>query len=310
MTNPVLASPGKVKPVILCQAAASYQATLPAALFRAGMLRRVICSVPELQILEPTAAGDLEIVKRYLLYKACRAFLWRAWGALARQTKPQLPIVATSWLAGRLLAPWVAEDSIFHGLPGLMLPALRAREGCLTSLLENASLHARCWQREVRHECAQAGMEPGRCAATLPPALIRRLEREYELCDAIIVPSTTARRSFAEFGLGHKTHIVWPGVDSDFFSPSQEPSPSSAFRVCFVGRIELAKGIMYLLQAWKLLALRNAELVLVGPVQPHIRSILSHYSRSNIVLTGALPPRQVVQQYRSAHVFLHPSANE
>lgn len=309
LTNPP-ASSFKEGPVILCQAAASYQATLPAALLRAGMLRRVIRFVPELQILEPAAAGGLELVKRFLLYRGCRAFLWSAWGALGGPTRPQLPIVATSSLAARLIVPWVPANSIFHGLPGLMLPALRARGGLLTSLLENATLHARCWQREVHSDCVQAGINPGRCAATLSPALIRRLEREYELCDAILVPSTTARRSFAEFGLAHKTHVVWPGVDDDFFSPAPGSSPTSIFRACFVGRVEVAKGILYLLQAWKLLALPRAELVLVGPVQPDIRSVLDQYAQSNVILTGPLQPHEVVKQFRSANVFIHPSANE
>jgi glycosyltransferase involved in cell wall biosynthesis len=99
-------------------------------------------------------------------------------------------------------------------------------------------------------------------------------------------------------------------VDSEFFSPTPSSPPSPMFRACFVGRIELAKGIAYLLQAWKLLALPRAELVLVGPVQPDARSILRRYSRSNVVVTGALQPHEVASQYRSADVFIHPSANE
>jgi len=162
-----------------------------------------------------------------------------------------------------------------------------------TSLLENGTLHARCWQREVLFECGQAGIKPGACPTALPLPLSRRLEREYELCDAIIVPSTTARRSFAEFGLAQKTHVVWPGVDSDFFSPLPSLLPSPKFRACYVGRIGLAKGVTYLLQAWKTLALPQAELVLVGPVQPDIRPILAQYVGSNIMVTGPLPPRQV-----------------
>lgn len=304
------AIPGKEISVTLCQAAASYQATLPAALNRAGMLHRVIRFAPGLQILENGQTGDLEVVKQFIFYKLFSRGVWTTWALLAGQERPQLPILATSWVAGRLAARWVPSNGIFHGLPGLALPVLQARGARLTSLLENATLHPRCWQREVLFECARAGLKPGACPSALPPPLSRRLEREYELCDAIVVPSTTARRSFAEFGLAQKTHVVWPGVDSEFFSPAQRLPPPPKFRACFVGRIGLAKGVTYLLQAWKMLALPQAELVLVGPVQPDIRSILTQYLGSNVIVTGPLPPREVADQYRSASVFIQPSANE
>ncbi len=303
--------PASAVQVTLCQAAASYQATLPGALVRAGMLRRVIRSVPEFQILQPDETGSLNVVKQFPLYSAFKRCLWSAWGLLASPGTPPWPIVATSWLGARLAARWAPACGIFHGLPGSMLPVLQARQTMLTTLLESATLHPRCWQREVLYECTQAGVNPNVCAAVLPRVLIRRVERECQLCDAIVVPSTTARRSFAEFGLAQKTHVVWPGVDSEFFSPAPGLPPSSPiFRACFVGRIELAKGIAYLLQAWKLLALPQAELVLVGPVQPDGRSLLRQYSRSNVIVTGALQPHDVANQYRSANVFVHPSTNE
>ncbi|HKW26524.1 MAG TPA: glycosyltransferase [Terriglobales bacterium] len=274
------------------------------------MLRRVIRFGPEMQVLEPDETGRLELVKEFSLYKLSNQFLWTAWGLLPSRGRPQLPIVATTWLASSLAAKWVMPGGIFHGLPGLALRSLQSAKanGCRT-LIENATLHPRHWQREVLHECAQFGISPGACSAVLPPALIRRLEREYELCDSIIVPSTTARRSFEEFGLALKTKVVWPGVDHEFFSPAQQLT-SPVFRVCFVGRIELSKGITYVLQAWNLLGLPLAELVLVGPIQPDIKPFLKRYAGSTVTLMGALSPREVVNQYRAASVFIHPSPNE
>jgi len=296
--------------VTLCQAAASYQITLPAALARAGMLHRVVRVSPELQILEPREVAGLKLVNQFPLYKVFKQLLWRAWGLAAGGGRPQLPIVATSWLAGHLVARWVPRTGIFHALPGLALPCLQQPGRMFKSVLENATLHPRTWQREVLHECAQAGISPSVCSSALPSRLIRRVEQEYELCGAIIVPSTTARRSFAEFGLAEKTHVVWPGVDTEFFAPIASLPGPPIFRACFVGRIELAKGILYLLEAWKQLALPGAELVLVGPVQPDIRSILNRHASSNVILTGALSRREVADRYRCASVFIHPSPNE
>ncbi len=297
--------------VTLCQAAATYQATLATRLAQAGMLHRVLRFGPEMQVLEPDETGRLKLVKRISLYKLSNQILWTAWGLLPTRGRPQLPMVATSWLASRLAAKWVMPGGIFHGLPGLALPSLRlARESGSKTLIENATLHPRHWQREVLHECAQFGVSPGACSAVLPPGLIRRMEREYDLCDTIIVPSNIARRSFEEFGLAHKAQVVWPGVDHDFFSPPSESAVSPVFRVCFVGRIELSKGITYLLQAWNLLRLPLAELVLAGPVQPDIKPFLKRHTGSSVTLTGALSPSEVVNQYHAANVFIHPSPNE
>ncbi|HET7212213.1 MAG TPA: glycosyltransferase, partial [Terriglobia bacterium] len=74
--------------------------------------------------------------------------------------------------------------------------------------------------------------------------------------------------------------------------------------------IELSKGITYLLQAWNLLALPMAELVLAGPIQPDIKPFLKQYAGSNVRLTGALSPREVVEQYHATNVSIHPSPNE
>jgi starch synthase len=297
--------------VTLCQAAASYQDTLASRLAQAGMLRRVIRFGPELQVLDPDEAGRLKLVKRFSLYKLSNQILWTAWGLLPSRGRPQLPMVATTWLASRLVAKWIIPGGIFHGLPGLALPSLQsARANGSKTLIENATLHPRRWQREVLNECAQFGASPRACSAVLPLGLIRRLEREYELCDNIIVPSTVARRSFEEFGLAHKAQVVWPGVDHEFFSPPAERVTSPVFRACFVGRIELSKGIPYLLQAWNILALPLAELVLVGPIQSDIKPFLKSYGGSTVTLTGALSPRELVNQYHAANIFIHPSPNE
>ncbi|HEY6937396.1 MAG TPA: glycosyltransferase [Terriglobales bacterium] len=284
---------------------------MPVRLAQAGILRRVLRFGANLQVLEPDETGGLKLVKSSSFYNLSNQILWSAWGLLPSRGRPQLPMVATSWLAGRLAAKWVVPGGIFHGLPGVALPSLQAAtaNGC-KMLIENATVHPRHWQREVLHECAQFGVTPGACSAILPATLIRRMEREYDLCNIIIVPSAVARRSFEEFGLAHKTEVVTPGVDHQFFCPASEPVISPVFRACFVGRIELSKGITYLLQAWKLLALPMAELVLAGPIQPDIKPFLKQYAGSNVTVTGSLSPREVVEQYHAANVFIHPSPNE
>jgi glycosyltransferase involved in cell wall biosynthesis len=136
------------------------------------------------------------------------------------------------------------------------------------------------------------------------------MKREYEICDRIVVPSTLAHASFAKFGLTSKAVVVFPGVDEQFFSPPSEPVRRTLFRVCFAGRVELAKGAGYLLQAWKRLALPNAELVLAGDVRPEMKSLLQTHADSTVRTRGFLSARELLQHYRESDLFVSPSVNE
>jgi glycosyltransferase involved in cell wall biosynthesis len=140
--------------------------------------------------------------------------------------------------------------------------------------------------------------------------LIGRIKREYELCDRIAVPSSLSYRSFAEFGLANKVAVVLPGVDTEFFRPTRLEETRSVFRACFVGRVELAKGVGYLLQAWKRLALPNAELVIVGGVKPDINSLLRECAGPTVRMTGSIRPDALAKIYRESDLFVFPSVNE
>jgi glycosyltransferase involved in cell wall biosynthesis len=171
-------------------------------------------------------------------------------------------------------------------------------------------LHPQSWQREVLAECDRFRIQPDECPILLPQRLIDRIEREFTECDAIVVPSTSARRSFESFPYAGKVKVIAPGVDVRFFFPPLEPQSDSTFRVCYVGRFELAKGSSYLLQAWKKLALRNAELVLVGDLLPEMQSLMRDYATPNVRLLGRLSRQEVAAIYRQSNVFVFPSVNE
>jgi glycosyltransferase involved in cell wall biosynthesis len=183
------------------------------------------------------------------------------------------------------------------------------RQGTVT-LLENPGSHARNWLDAGAEECRRYGLDPRTRfqAMTLPQ--VRRIEEEYRLCDRIIVPSEFSYRTFVEFGLAEKAIIVLPGVDTELFAPSAEAKNRDLFRACFVGRIELAKGMGYLLEAWKRLNLPNAELVLVGEVKPEMKSIFEKFGSSNIRTTGTMTVGRVAECYRNSDLFVLPSVNE
>lgn len=296
--------------VTLAIGSAPYQKTLVSSLLRAGMLRRVLRSGPYLEIQDPDADGSLRIVKRFPLNRFATRASWGIWRRLPAKLRGRPPVVVNALLSDHLWSGWIPRCSIFHGWMGLSLASFQAskRLGAVT-LVENAGRHPKHWHQAGVDECRRFGINPRERSTTLPPLLIRRMQREYEVCDRIVVPSTVAYRSFAEFGLAAKTTIVATGVDTDAFSPRPQQE-RSLFRACFVGRVELAKGAGYLLQAWHRLALPNAELVLIGEVKPEMNALLRRYADSTVRTTGLVSHQQLVEHHRESDVFVFPSVNE
>lgn len=104
--------------------------------------------------------------------------------------------------------------------------------------------------------------------------------------------------------------VVWPGVDHDFYTPARQARQYDVSRVCYVGRVELAKGIGYLLPAGEQLRLSRAELLLVGEIHPEVRLLLARYASASVKTAGMLTPEEVAARYRESDVFVLPSVNE
>ena len=297
--------------VTLARGAAPYQKTLAETIASAGMLRQLISFAPNFDIQEPNGDGTLERRTDFPAFELTRRLLWGTWSRLPKKLRLRPPVTSTVWLADRLVSSWILPCRIFHGSTALSLASLRAakQKGAMT-LIEIAACHPRHWKNVDSEECRHYGVNSRESSGNLAERLIRRMELELALCDRIVVPSAIAKQSFEERGLGEKAVVVQTGVDADFFSPGPIATSSSTFRVCFVGRLEFAKGVGYLLEAWKRLSLPRAELVLVGELKSQIKPMLKNYAGSGVRLTGFLPAQQVAQCYREANLFVQPSPNE
>jgi glycosyltransferase involved in cell wall biosynthesis len=171
-------------------------------------------------------------------------------------------------------------------------------------------MHPRDWQNAVLQECETWGVRPRECQSVFPKALFRRMLDETALADFVVVPSAIAARSFERAGLGAKALVVHAGTDHTFFRPADSIEEGNMFRVCYAGRVELAKGVPYLLQAWKKLALPNAELVLVGQVAPEMGALIREYATPTVRFVGFLPLDRLLEVYRKSDLFAFPSVTE
>lgn len=291
--------------------AVAFQRYLPQALCKRKVLRRAVLLGPDLDIFEPDSAGDLVLRHRFSCFKFCNRLLWAVWRRLPGAPPAPVPLLLFSFLADWVISTELPRCTVFHGLMGVCLSGLREakRMGAVT-LVDNPTLHPIAWQSEVLAECASSGLRPRDSERMIPQFLLDRHEKEYELCDKIILYSSAARKTFDPFPYSYKTVVVQPGVDHDFFVPPASPRQDGVFRVCYVGRIEAPKGLTYLIRAWQYLELANAELVLAGRVFPEISFPEAKGSTASIRCAGILSREEVAKCYQESDVFVLPSVSE
>ncbi len=142
-----------------------------------------------------------------------------------------------------------------------------------------------------------------------PDWLVDRELSEYELADAIAVPSRFVLRTFLKRGVpAQKLHLCPYGVNLSLYSP--QPRQDSRFRVLFVGSVSIRKGIGYLLEAVRPLVGQDlVELWLIGAVSPEARDLLARNAHL-FVHKGFIPPPRLAAAYSQGSVLVLPSVEE
>lgn len=146
---------------------------------------------------------------------------------------------------------------------------------------------------------------PRRWLEQLPPTRQQIME-EYELSDVILVLSECAADTFLAAGFAKERLFSLPrGTDIERFTPGTLPPK---FRAVFVGALKKRKGVDLLLETWHDLALKDAELVLVGNVHKEIEGHLARYGGPSVRVVGHVSKPE--DFYREASVHIFPSTCE
>lgn len=213
------------------------------------------------------------------------------------------------WIASRELAR--GGYDCFHGWSGDCLRAfLVARQKNVPTLLEIPTWHRNKGHikpfetRSERELRARRG--PGAWLDRLPVSRQRTL-LEYELADLILVPSAFSGETFLAAGVpAEKIYYVGRGADVRRFVPAE--SPPAHFRAVFAGALIKRKGVHHLLKAWHALALKDAELCLLGSVHPEIEPYLHELSGPSVKVLGF--SADLPKHFKQASLFIFPSECE
>jgi glycosyltransferase involved in cell wall biosynthesis len=137
-----------------------------------------------------------------------------------------------------------------------------------------------------------------------------RIGQERLLADLLLAPSDFVVTCLMEAGAPADQILKIPyGVDPTRFRRQAGMRTDEVFRAVFVGRIQRRKGLSYLLEAWRRLALPRAELLVVGAADAEGRRLLEPY-RGICRFAGPHPRHEIHRFYQQSDVFVFPSLAE
>jgi glycosyltransferase involved in cell wall biosynthesis len=204
------------------------------------------------------------------------------------------------------------EVEIFHGWSGECVRSLReCRHRDIPSLIEIPTWHRHKGKekpmRLTKSERERAEAKGWQKFKNAQLVTRQQMLEEYELADRILVLSEKAEETFLAAGVPQaKLFRHQRGVDVERFSPASQRS--GKFVAVFVGALIKRKGVHHLIEVWRKLALKDAELVLAGTVHEEIRPYLKDADVSSIRVLGFAP--RIEEVYRSATVHVFPSECE
>ena len=210
-----------------------------------------------------------------------------------RDVANRLPSVERSIVGGSLM-----------GFAGKSLRTFRKAGRLGASRLELVAPNSHVQNVSRLH--ARAAADCGLADSWLNQAQVRKTLREYALADRIYVHSEYVRQSFLDAGIPDEQLVRTTLRPDPRFVPPQHRPEGDTFRIAYVGRVEMTKGIALLLDAFDRLPIQNAELRIVGGWSNRsVRRRLQTRMRKDPRIT--VQPGDPLPILQKADVFVHPS---
>ena len=218
-------------------------------------------------------------------------------------------------LHDRRLGHWAAEQlerlrpDACYLFTQVALESLRwcRREG-IPTVLDNPNGHIRNFQEICSKECRRwfGKKFHGQPA----PAMVERVEEEYELADRIRVSSNWSKACMVRCGVPEeKIHVLHQSLNLERFCPPPvRPSQDGPLQVCYAGSLDVRKGFVYLLRAIRLLGPGKVRLKIVGATGD--RDSAKLLARERVGLDIDVAPGDPVTAYQTSEVVVHPSLED
>lgn len=205
------------------------------------------------------------------------------------------------WIASRHLA--TGRYDLFHSWSGDCLLTLRtAQKLGIPSVLEIPTWHRD--RGKIRRNQSSAPQSRRFSWKRWKNDLLLERERyleEYDLASLILVLSEKAAETFRVQDFPEEKLFYLPrGVDVERFTPGPKPP---LFRAVFSGALIERKGIHLLLEAWHRLALKDAELWLVGTVHDEAKPYLEKFALPNVKAIGFAQEPEFYLRQSTVHIF-------
>lgn len=178
----------------------------------------------------------------------------------------------------------------------------KAKQRGARFVLDRACPHVDFQQRIVGAEAEKTGAKWER----EPDWFHERQIAEYEEADAVLAPSEYTRRTFPEH-LRSKI-VKAPLLGRCSFPADVSYKRNDVFTVGAVGGQPLRKGYLYLLQAWKKLALPNARLIVRSDFTGF--PVLQELAASQPLVQVVPYVADIADFYRQCDVFVLPSVDD
>jgi glycosyltransferase involved in cell wall biosynthesis len=228
---------------------------------------------------------------------------------LPRLLQPALrKITGTDYWDSLLFEKWAenhvqGSDIFISRSSCAKLPFISAKKKNIKTVLYRGSSHIQAFE-EIRKE------EAARWSAKFPDIdkrVVRRELEEYELADAIYLPSSYASKTFIEKGVPREKIVSFPLSAEPVLKRERQPED---FSILYVGSISIYKGVQYLLEAVRIARKeKEIKLILAGSISPEMQPILKKYE-GEFEYKGIVPHHEIGKLYEEASAFVFPTIDD
>lgn len=157
---------------------------------------------------------------------------------------------------------------------------------------------------ESRKEHESLGAPFDRYPHLTDPELWKRYVGGYLEADLLICPSTMSADLMRKYGRSKDIEVIPHGCEI----PLETPPLPKRFAVGYMGQVLPDKGVRYLMEAWKKLDYKDAELIIAGNNVNEALPLWRHFGGGRLRMLGFVP--ELSEFYRQISVYVQPSVSE